>query len=529
MKRATYNHFAEVPRADIQRSKFDCSHGYKTTLNAGLLIPVYVDEALPGDTFSLNMTAFARLATPLKPIMDTMWLESFFFFVPNRLIWENWQRFNGEQDSPTDSVDYLIPQINDGISAGQDIYDYMGIPPGTDFSQLPINSLHLRAYNLIWHQFFRDENLQGAQYLTTDDGPDTALAYELLRRGKRHDYFTSCLPFPQKGEDVVIPLGNAAPVEYQFGNTVDRQIIRLPLDGDGAPPSDVGISTLGGAGNLIDDNNTALALDPNGTLFANLSEATSATINQLRESFQIQKMYERDARGGTRYTEIIASHFGVTSPDARLQRPEYLGGGSTTVNITQVPQTSQSDPSGPDASPQGNLAGFGTAFANNHGFTKSFTEHGVLVGLVCVRADLTYQQGVKRMWSRQTRFDFYWPALSHLGEMEVLNKEIFVSNDPEIDDAAFGYQERYAEYRYHPSMITGKFRSTDPESLDIWHLSQDFATLPTLSNQFIQENPPIDRIIAVPDEPQFLFDSYFKLTKARPMPTYAVPGLIDHF
>lgn len=514
------HNFSQVPRANIERSSFDRSHGYKTTFDAGLLIPFYVDEALPGDTFTLNMTAFARLATPLKPIMDNMWMETFFFAVPNRLLWDNWQKFNGEQKNPGDSTDFLVPTIAPVwpiaiLSMG----DYFGLPIS---SQKAPNAFAFRAYNFIYNEWFRDQNLQDSVPFNTDDGPDSMLDYNLKRRGKRHDYFTSCLPWPQKGPAVDIPIGTSAPI-VGLGSTVTPNFIRL----DSGSTTDMILQHTSGNVDLVGaPAETAGLYFSQGTvqsLEADLSNATAATINMLRESFQIQKLYERDARGGTRYTEIIKSHFGVTSPDSRLQRPEYLGGGSTPVNVVSVPQTAESG-----TTPQGNLAAYGTSSLTGHGFSKSFTEHCTLIGLVCVRADLTYQRGLDRMWSRQTRWDYYWPALSHIGEQEVLNKEIFVSNT-DVDDDVFGYQERYAEYRYKPSCITGKFRSTDPQSLDVWHLSQDFATLPLLGDQFIQEDPPIDRIIAVPSEPHFLFDSYINLRCARPMPTYAVPGLIDHF
>jgi len=525
-KKSVMKHqFSQVPKAEIPRSSFDRSFGYKTTFNAGFLIPIFVDEALPGDTYALKLNALARLATPIFPIMDNMFMDTFFFAVPYRLVWDNWQKFNGEQANPTDSTDFLVPTMQ-APAAGytsESLSDYMGIPTGVN--DLRHNSLHHRAYNLIWNEWFRDENLQDSLVVPLDDGPDAETDFVLKRRGKRHDYFTSSLPFPQKGDSIDLPLGTSAPIAadapFDDGSTNDNNLSIVNIN-DGTS------HTMGANSSVVFGASDTNGLAP---LFADLSGATAATINQLRQAFQIQKMLERDARGGTRYTEIIKAHFGVTSPDSRLQRPEYLGGGSTPVIISPVAQTSETDPSGPDASPQANLAAYGTAQISNHGFTKSFTEHCLLIGLVSVRADLTYQQGLNRMWSRQTRFDYYWPALSHIGEQAVLNKEIFASptGDTIQDDAVFGYQERFAEYRYKPSLITGKMRSQDPQSLDAWHLAQDFASLPVLGETFIEENPPLDRIIAVTDEPHFLFDSYTKMRTARPMPLYGVPGLIDHF
>ena len=508
--------FAQVPQANISRSTFDRSHGHKTTFDAGVLVPVLIDEVLPGDTVNCRMTAFARLATPLKPLMDNMFLESFFFFCPNRLIWDNWEKFNGAQDDPGDSTDYSIPRVADGavVSSGLNL-DYMGIPIGLDTTNERINSLPLRAQALIWNEWFRDQNLQDSIAVAKDDGPDIAAdfgGFSLFKRGKRHDYFTSCLPWPQKGDALDLPLGTAADVAT-----------------DAAVGGDISVySTTRLANSRMQANATSREIELENTtagskLYADLTTATGATINQLRQTFQMQKLLERDARGGTRYKEIILAHFGVVSPDARLNRPEYLGGGSTPVNIQPVPQTSETG-----TSAQGNLAAFGTVQAGGHGFVKSFTEHGYIIGFVSVRADLTYQQGLERMWSRVTREDHFWPAMQHIGEQAVLQKEIYIANDASDDDV-FGYQERYAEYRYKPSKITGLFRSGVAGSLDIWHLSQEFSGPPTLNDIFIEEDVPLDRVIATPTEPHFLFDSYFRYTWARPMPVYGVPGFIDHF
>nr|UXQ87967.1 MAG: major capsid protein [Microvirus sp.] len=521
MKSQQTNHFNGIPKANIQRSSFDRSHTHKTAFDAPWLTPIYVDEALPGDTFNLKMTAFARLATPIKPIMDNLYMETFFFSVPVRQIWGNWPKFNGEQVDPSDSTDFTVPQITIPINTPYGgLSDFFGIPPDRGFVTT-VNALHFRAYNHIYNNWFRDQNLIDSAVVDTDDGPDNLSDYVLRRRRKRPDYFTSALPWPQKGEDVTVSLGSTAPIAMDNITNGGAGDITALAQSDGnaysldSSGTDLGISTADASGIA---------------LYADLSEAVGISINDLRQSFQIQKLLERDARGGTRYPEILKSHFGVVDPQMLvLQRPEFLGGGSSMVNINPVQQTAQTV-SGTDASPQGNLAGFGTVSLHGHGFTKSFTEHCVLIGLVNVRADLTYQTSLDRMWSRSTRYDYYWPALAAIGEQEIKRKELWYTGSLSgVDDVIFGYQERYGEYRYKPSLITNQLRSEYSASLDIWHLSQQFTAAPTLSQTFIEEDPPIDRVIAVPAEPHFIFDSFIKLTCARPMPTYGTPGLIDHF
>lgn len=532
---AQQHQFSEVPHADIQRSTFDRSHGLKTTFNAGELVPIYVDEALPGDTFSCNLTAFSRLATPIHPTMDNAFMDTHFFAVPVRLVWDDFEEFMGEtktykaagSDRLDGTPDFSVaapvpPTITAGGSgeAEQSLSDYFGIP--TKVAALEFSALWHRAYTLVWNDWFRDENLQAPKTLLTTSGAD-ATTYALLNRGKKHDYFTSALPWPQKGADVTIPLGTSAPItgigaRDQTFQTAATNVYQT--DGTGT----VSYASRKNASDDTATNSFYVEEDPNNPGFPNiradLTDATAATINQLRLAFATQKFLEIQARGGSRYIEVIKNHFNVTSPDARLQRPEYLGGGSSPVNISPVAQTSSTDAT----TPQGNLSAIGTTVLSGHSFTKSFTEHTIVIGMVSVRTDLTYQQGLNRMFSRETIYDYYWPTLSTIGEQSVLNKEIYAQGTS-ADQDVFGFQERYSEYRYKPSSVTGKFRSNATGTLESWHYAQEYASLPLLGDSWIQvTDTNVQRTLAVASEPQFIFDSLFKLRCTRPMPVNSVPG-----
>lgn len=569
--------FSDAPAMYMKRSKFDRSHVYKTTFDSGRLIPVFVDEVLPGDTTRMSVNYFARLATPIKPIMDNIYLDWFFFFVPNRLVWEHWQNFCFEKEDPEDKTDFVIPTVtatgNSKNAYIGSLWDYFGLPVNTSGNLFGISALPFRGVYLIWNEWFRDENLQKSVKIQKGDtnevldsarssdqpswvfrsGTDIFPGFACPPRGKRHDYFTSAFPWTQKGPGVSVGLAGTASIvnpsplsDYFLTSNSNGLAAVSAYDGDVSSGGDritsgtdtitfnrhnsgSSWSAIAGFAANTDDKIDVHAYSGSNLLtkdsYVDLDTSSIFTINSLRTAFQMQKFYERLARGGSRYTEVLRSFFGVVSPDARLQRPEFLGSFTKMVNVNPIAQTSATD----STSPQGNLSAYGVTAAKFHGFTKSFVEHGYVFGFVCARADLTYQQGINKMWLRSTVYDFYWPTFAHLGEQAIELREIYAQGSKD-DTIVFGYQERYAEYRYKPSQITGKFRSSVVNgSLDKWHLSQFFDNAPTLNEEFIIENPPIDRIIAVPSEPEFLLDIGFRYITVRPMPMFGTPGLVDHF
>lgn len=557
MNRNSEIHFSQVPRIDVKRSMFDRSTQHKTTFNAGKLIPLLCDEVLPGDTFSIGLSSVIRMTTPIYPTMDNLYADLYFYYVPTRLLWDHWEEFNGSNEDTfwTQPTEYEIPQINspDGGWSKGTIADYLGLPTNVALKDShSINHLPFRGVVKVWNDWFRDQNLQTPAFLSLGDSDTTgsngsnyvsdAIAGGMpLPVAKFHDYFTSALPEPQKGPDVLLPLGDSAPVvtvdglDNHLSSSLSLKILGTkPLKNNYTYDlvfgslADTSTTRLGYAaarsGECVGDEYISNIYPAN--LQADLRSATASTVSQLRQAFAVQRLYERDARGGTRYIEILKSHFGVSSPDGRLQRSEYLGGKRVPINIDQVVQTSSTD----SVSPQGNTAGYSLTGDVSSIFTKSFTEHGYLFAFVCVRNENTYQQGVEKLWSRKRRFDFYWPALANISEQPIFNKEIYAQGTNE-DDEVFGYQEPWAEYRYKPSRVSGAFRSNYAQTLDSWHYADYYTSLPVLSDSFIRSSQSnVDRTLAVQSsvEDQFIADFYFDIRSVRPMPVYSVPGLIDH-
>lgn len=557
MSRNAESHFSELPRVDISRSTFNRSCSHKTSFNVGDVVPFYIDEVLPGDSFNVKTSKVVRMQSLLTPVMDNIYLDTYYFFVPNRLVWEHWRELNGEntQSAWIPTVEYQVPQITSpsgGWSIGS-LADYFGIPTG--IGNLSVSALPFRAYALIMNEWFRDENLSdplnipltdatvvgsnGSNYIT-----DVVKGGKPFKAAKYRDYFTSCLPSPQKGPDVQIPVGQGAnlpvvPLDDSIPSSLYPQVgVKVGKYTDGSPYQRASDTTLypyvvkSSTDVLATGNALFTPTDKNGPIaFTNLwalqtGDVTAATINQLRLAFQIQKLYERDARGGTRYIEILKSHFGVTSPDARLQRPEYLGGNRVPITINQVLQSSATTAD----SPQGNPTGQSLTSDVHFDFKKSFVEHGFVIGVMVARYDHTYQQGLERFWSRKDRFDYYWPVFANIGEQAVLNKEIYAQGTA-VDDEVFGYQEAWADYRYKPSRVSGEMRSAAAQSLDVWHLADDYAALPSLSDSWIREDSgTVNRILAVGEQNanQLFADIYVQNKATRPMPMYSIPGLIDH-
>lgn len=559
MNRNTESHFSLSPHVDISRSRFDRSASLKTSFNAGDVVPFFLEEVLPGDTFSVDTSKVVRMQTLLTPMMDNVYLDTYYFFVPNRLVWDHWKEFCGENTESAwiPQTEYTMPQITSPAGQGWSVgtlADYFGIPTGV--AGLSVSALPFRAYALIMNEWFRDQNLQDPLVVPTDDstvaGVNTGTLVTDVAKGgkpfiaaKYHDYFTSALPAPQKGPDVLIPVAQAGsyPVvslsDYVDPSKSTASVAWQRLDGQNFSYNGSGHLAVGNygeqngkyfsgatAGSGVDAS-TNVDIAPANLWAVADGNAAAATINQLRLAFQIQKFYERQARGGSRYTEVVRSFFGVTSPDARLQRPEYLGGNRVPININQIVQQSGTESSG---TPQGTVVGQSLTTDKHSDFTKSFTEHGLIIGVMVARYDHTYQQGLNRLWSRKDKFDFYWPVFANIGEQAIKNKEIFAQGTDK-DNEVFGYQEAWAEYRYKPNMVTGEMRSAYAQSLDVWHLADDYSALPSLSDSWIREDKAnIDRVLAVTSavSNQFFADIYVKNYCTRPMPMYSVPGLIDH-
>ena len=545
MNRNTESHFSLSPHVDISRSRFDRSASVKTSFNVGDLVPFYLEEVLPGDTFQVKSSKVVRMQTLLTPMMDNIYLDTYYFFVPNRLVWQHWKEFCGENTESAwiPQTEYSIPQLVSPASGGWSvgtIADYFGIPTGVP--GLSVNALPFRAYALIVNEWFRDQNLQDPLVVPLDDSTVTGVnsgtfVTDVAKGGlpyiasKYHDYFTSCLPSPQKGPDVTIPVAAAANLPVvPLADKVPSSLLGsqkysandsgvLYFNASGAQAG-IGVSGSNTSDRPVIDNLWAVQS----------GNAQAATINQLRLAFQIQKFYEQQARGGSRYTEVVRSFFGVTSPDSRLQRPEYLGGNRVPINVNQVIQQSGTESTG---TPQGTVVGMSQTTDTHSDFLKSFTEHGFIIGLMVARYDHTYQQGLNRMWSRKDKFDYYWPVFANIGEQAVKNKEIFAtgSADGSKDDEVFGYQEAWADYRYKPSQVTGEMRSQYSQSLDVWHLADDYDALPSLSDSWIREDKStVDRVLAVTSQVsnQLFADIYVTNYATRPMPMYSIPGLIDH-